>query len=176
MNRLIESAIVLLCLTLSGCASQDVIILDGGAKKYSCLKPKHKTIIAMHWDTCPLLGWNPRHAMLNQKWVVVPIISIENEKYYRAQKNLQHKLNKEVRDCSLPSKISEIIDLNANTEIHVDEMFKYSNPSYRGVKFEGSITLYGKTYNVGFRESMNESTNITGYNIDDYFETCDNDL
>jgi hypothetical protein len=164
--------IVLVCLIFSGCASHKDIELDGSASTYQCLKPKHKTVIAMHWDTCPLIGWSPQHAMLNQSWEVIPIISAENEKYYRGQKLLQSKLNKEKRDCSLPTKISELIELDLNTEINISEMSTYKNPSYQGVTFKGTTTTAAQTYIVSFRGNMKPSANIIGYNIADYFTVC----
>jgi hypothetical protein len=175
MKYFTNLSISLVCILLSSCASQKLIKLDGNAKIYSCLTPKYKTVIAMHWDTCPLLGWNPRHAMLNQIWEVVPIVSIQNEKYYKGQKSLQGKLNKEVRDCSWPSKISEIIELKNNSEINIDKMYNFYNPSAQGIFFIGKVRIHGKIYNVDFRRAMKKSTNVTGYNIDDYFESCDID-
>ena len=171
-----KPVIILTLLILTGCVSHKIIELDGDAAIYQCLKPKHKTVIAMHWDTCPLFGWSPQHDMLNQAWEVIPIISLENEKYYSGQKLLQSKLNKGKRDCTLPSKISELIDLDLNSEIHIIKMSNYSNPSYQGVAFEGTTIVYSKKYNVSFRGNMNKSDNPTGYNIEDYFIVCDKNL
>jgi len=167
-----KSTMVFVCLIVSGCASHRNIELDGNASIYQCLKPKHKMVIAMHWNTCPLLGWAPQHAMLNQNWEVIPIISAENKKYYKGQKLLQGKLNKKKRDCTQPSRISELIELDLNSEINISEMSTFRNPSYQGVAFKGTTTVAAQKYSVSFRWNMKPSTNIIGYNIEDYFTVC----
>ena len=172
MSYLVKSIILTLPLCLAACASQESIDLSDDASVYKCLIPKHKTVIAMHWDTCPLLGIKPQHSRRGQNWEVIPIISSENQKYYSGQKQLQSKLDKERRDCSWPSRISEIIDLEKDVEVHIKSMYKYRNPSYQGVGFNGELTISGKTYFVEYRGNLKESRSPTGYNIDAYFESC----
>ena len=157
---------------LVGCATQHSIELSGPASIYKCVSPKQKTVIAMHWDTCPLFGWKPQHEMINQNWEVISIVSPMNLTYYNGQKEIQSKLNKNERDCSLPSRISELIDLESNSEIYIESMKRYTNPSFEGVAFSGYVDVSGIRYSVQYTGKLNRSNELTGYNFEDYFGAC----
>lgn len=176
MNYLYRLNTSCIFLFLVGCATQTPIELSGAASKYKCVTPKQKTIIAMHWDTCPLFGWEPQHQMINQKWEVISIVSPENEDYYNGEKELQNKLNKNKRDCTWPTAISEIIDLDGNSEIQIESLSSYMNPSYQGVKFNGYVDISGKKYEVSYSGVLRRANELTGYNFEDYFEACNEKL
>lgn len=176
MNYLSYFKTVCLSIFLVGCATSDAIKLSGPASIYKCVNPKQKTVIAMHWDTCPLFGWKPQHEMINQNWEVISIVSPENNSYYNGQKEIQHKLNKNKRDCSWPSKISELIDLEDNSKIYIENMYRYTNPSFEGVAFSGYVEVSGQRYNVSYRGRLDRADQITGYNFENYFESCNENL
>lgn len=170
-------SIIFIITLLTGCgAFPRSIDLDssGASRAYKCLAPIDYVVLRRPWNTCPTFSSTPKLAHLNKKWAVVPITSDGHYQTVQRAKNNAHKLDAGIKNCQVPTRVNEIVDLSPDARIRVETMSALSDTIGPRLYFSGTATIAGSEYEVYFDgyPPTSDSSPI-GFDIKEYFKPCE---
>lgn len=136
-------------LLLSSCVSSYKPSSGGEYSEFNCLQPKEKMYLLKTYNTCPAFSLRPLPE--SSIWQLFSVTKA-NRKYLEESNEYENKVFRNIRDCSLPTRvtISRIIDLSQKISIN-EIVARSDSQSSQSLFLAGVLNMDGLNYPFSIR-------------------------